>query len=71
MARIAVSCAVTVAVGMVFQIPLPAYMAYVVFLISKEDAVDTLTTAVGGAIAATFAVALSLEWWLRKRHGWV
>jgi multidrug resistance protein MdtO len=59
-ARIALCCAVTVAVGMVFQIPLPAYMAYIVFLVSREEAVGTLITAIGGAVAATLAVAFSL-----------
>src|SRR5882757_8900263 len=59
-ARIAVTCAITVAVGMVFQIPLPAYMVYLVFLVSREETVATLTTAVGGIVAATLAVALSL-----------
>ena len=33
--RIATACAITVAIAMVFQIPEPTYMAYVVFLISK------------------------------------
>jgi multidrug resistance protein MdtO len=59
-ARIAVTCAITVAVGMVFQIPLPAYMVYLVFLVSREEMVATLTTAVGGIVAGTLAVALSL-----------
>ena len=45
---------------MVFQIPLPAYMAYMVFLVSHEQRVGTLITAVAGAVAATLAVALSL-----------
>src|SRR4030095_2195289 len=57
---IAVGCAITVAVAMVFEIPLPAYMAYVVLLLSHEEYVGTLITAVGGAIAATLAVGLSL-----------
>ena len=30
--RIAANCTITVITGMVFEIPLPAYMAYVVFL---------------------------------------
>src|SRR4029453_5289815 len=63
-ARIAVGCAITVAVAMVFEIPLPAYMAYVVLLLSHEEYVGTLITAVGGAIAATLAVGISLLFFL-------
>ena len=58
--RIAGSCAVVVAVAMLYQIPLPAYMAYIVFLISREEAASTLLTGVVGVAAATLAVALSL-----------
>src|SRR3954469_1776359 len=59
-ARIALNCTVTVAVAMVFQIPLPAYMAYIVFLVSSEERVGTLVTAIAGAVAATLGVAVSL-----------
>ena len=59
-ARIAFNCTITVVVAMVFQIPLPAYMAYLVFLVSHEQRVGTLITAVAGTVAATLAVALSL-----------
>jgi multidrug resistance protein MdtO len=59
-ARIAFNCTITVVVAMVFQIPLPAYMAYLVFLVSQKQRVATLITAVAGAVAATLAVALSL-----------
>jgi multidrug resistance protein MdtO len=59
-ARIALNCTITVVVGMIFQIPLPAYMAYMVFLCSREQRVSTLLTAVAGAVAATLAFALSL-----------
>jgi len=59
-ARIAFNCTITVVVAMVFQIPLPAYMAYIVFLVSQKQRVATLITAVAGAVAATLAVALSL-----------
>ena len=59
-ARIALNCAITVAVAMVFQIPLPAYMAYIVFLVSSEERVGTLAIAVAGAVAATLGVAVSL-----------
>jgi multidrug resistance protein MdtO len=59
-ARITLNCTITVVVAMVFQIPLPAYMAYMVFLVSQKQRVATLITAVAGAVAATLAVALSL-----------
>jgi multidrug resistance protein MdtO len=59
-ARIAFNCTITVVAAMVFQIPLPAYMAYIVFLVSQKQRVATLITAVAGAAAATLAIALSL-----------
>src|SRR5258706_8542615 len=59
-ARIAVSCAFTVVVAMVFQIPLPAYMAYIVLLLSRNEYIGTLISAAGGAVAATVGVVLSL-----------
>ena len=45
-ARIAAACTITVAIAMVFRIPLAAYMAYMVFLTSKDDSAATLTMAV-------------------------
>jgi multidrug resistance protein MdtO len=59
-ARIAAACTITVAIAMIFQIPLPAYMAYMVFLTSKDDNAATVMTAVGGALAITFAVTFTL-----------
>jgi multidrug resistance protein MdtO len=59
-ARIAVSCAVVVAIAMIFRVPLPAYMAYLVFLVSQNEAASTLLTGVVGAMAVTLAVALTL-----------
>src|ERR1700733_15184175 len=59
-ARIAAACTITVAIAMVFKIPLPAYMAYMVFLTSKDDVSATATIAIGGALAITFAVILTL-----------
>lgn len=49
-----------VALAMVFQIPLPAYVAYLVFLVSREDAASTLITSVGLLAAVTLAVVASL-----------
>jgi multidrug resistance protein MdtO len=59
-ARIATGTAIAVAMAMVFQIPLPAYVAYLIFLLSQEDVASTLISAVGGLAAATLAIALSL-----------
>jgi multidrug resistance protein MdtO len=59
-ARIAAGCTITVAIAMVFRIPLAAYMAYMVFLTSKEDSAATLKMAVGGSLAITLAVIFSL-----------
>jgi multidrug resistance protein MdtO len=59
-ARIAFCCAFTVVVAMVFEIPLPAYMAYIVLLLSRDEYIGTLISAAGGALAATVGVVLSL-----------
>ncbi|GLQ45902.1 fusaric acid resistance protein [Dyella lipolytica] len=59
-ARITGCTALVVAIAMVFQIPLPAYAAYLVFLVSHEDAASTLVSSVGGLAAVTLAVAVSL-----------
>ena len=58
--RIATGTAIAVAVAMVFQIPLPAYVGYLIFLLSQEDTASTLISSIGGLVAATLAVALSL-----------
>jgi multidrug resistance protein MdtO len=59
-ARIAAACTITVAIAMVFRIPLAAYMAYMVFLTSKDDIAGTARMAVAGSLAITLAVILSL-----------
>jgi multidrug resistance protein MdtO len=59
-AHIATASAITVAIAMVFQIPEPTYMAYIVFLISKDERTATVTTAVGGQVAVTLAVLLTI-----------
>jgi multidrug resistance protein MdtO len=58
--RIATGCAITVAIAMVFQIPQPAYMAYIVFLISKDEKNATVTSALGSLVAVTLAILLVL-----------
>jgi multidrug resistance protein MdtO len=59
-ARIATGSAITVAIAMVFQIPQPTYMAYIVFLISKDEKGATVTSALGGLAAVTLAIFLVL-----------
>jgi len=59
-AHIAAATTLTVAIAMVFRIPLAAYMAYLVFLVSKDDRSGTVTTAVGGVLAVTLAVIFTL-----------
>src|ERR1700675_4115345 len=58
--RIATGCAISVAIAMVFQIPQPTYMAYIVFLISKDEKAATFVSAIGGLAAVTFAVVATL-----------
>ena len=59
-ARIAAATTLTVAIAMVFRIPEPAYMAYLVFLTSQADRAATVTMAVGGSLAITLAVVFTL-----------
>ena len=58
--RVAVACAITVAIAMTFKIPQPTYMAYIVFLVSRDDRAATLITAAGGLAAATLAILITL-----------
>jgi multidrug resistance protein MdtO len=59
-AHIVVASVLTVAIAMVFRIPEPTYMAYIVFLVSKDERTATVTTAVAGQIAVTLSVLLTL-----------
>ena len=59
-ARIASGATITVVIAMIFQIPEPTYMAYIGFLISKDEKSATVTTSLGGLAAATLAVLLVL-----------
>lgn len=59
-AQIVTACVLTVVIAMVFRIPEPTYMAYIVFLISKDERSATLTTGVGGQLAVTLAILLTL-----------
>jgi multidrug resistance protein MdtO len=58
--RIATACSITVAIAMVFQIPEPTYMAYIVFLIAKDESSATVTAGVGAMLAVTLAIGLNL-----------
>jgi multidrug resistance protein MdtO len=59
-ARIAVGCTITVAIAMEFRIPLAAYMAYMVFLASKDDIAGTARMTVAASLAVTIGVIFSL-----------
>ena len=59
-ARIAAGCTITVAIAMVFRIPLAAYMAYMVFLASKDDIAGTARMTVAASLAITLGVVFSL-----------
>src|ERR1700743_2703150 len=56
----ATCCTVVVVVTMVFQTPLPAFSAYIVFFISVDDTVRSSIVGIAGAVAATLAVSLSI-----------
>lgn len=62
--RIAAASAITVFIAMLFRIPEPTYMAYIVFLISRDEKVATFQIAAAGMAAVTLAIltilALSL-----------
>jgi len=58
--RITVACVLTVVVTMIFQVPEPPYIAYIVFLISKDEKAATLTSAVGSFAAITVAIILTV-----------
>jgi multidrug resistance protein MdtO len=45
---------------MVFQIPEPTYMAYIVFLIAKDESSATVTAGVGAMLAVTLSIVLNL-----------
>jgi multidrug resistance protein MdtO len=59
-ARIAAGCTITVTIAMVFRIPLAAYMAYMVFLASKDDIAGTAQMTVAASLAITLGVIFSL-----------
>ena len=59
-ARIAACCTIVVATAMLYQIPEPAYAAYIVFFLGRGDTAITLLSGVAGGIAATLAILLTL-----------
>jgi multidrug resistance protein MdtO len=59
-ARIATGTVITVIIAMLFQIPEPTYMAYIVFLLSKDEKNATVTSALGALVACTLAIILVL-----------
>ena len=63
-ARMAAASAITVAIAMVFRIPEPTYMTYIVFLISRDEKAATITSGVGGLIAGTVGILATLALFL-------
>jgi multidrug resistance protein MdtO len=59
-ARIATGTVITVIIAMLFQIPEPTYMAYIVFLLSKDEKNAAVTSALGALAACTLAIILVL-----------
>jgi multidrug resistance protein MdtO len=55
-AHIVAGSVLTIIIAMLFRIPEPTYMAYIVFLVSKEERGATVTTAVGGLVALTLGL---------------
>ncbi|HLZ66992.1 MAG TPA: FUSC family protein [Aliidongia sp.] len=62
-ARISACCALVVAIAMLYQIPLPAYSAYAVFLLGSREMASTLLTGIVAVLAFTIAVMLSLTFY--------
>jgi multidrug resistance protein MdtO len=58
--RIAGSCVVLVIIAMLFQIPMPHLVVFLVFSLTRGEAVSTLLVGVVAALAVTIAAALSL-----------
>ena len=58
--HIVIASTLTVAIAMIFRIPEPTYMAYIVFLVSQRDRSATVMVGVVGQLAVTIAVVLSL-----------
>src|ERR1700733_15227010 len=59
-ARMATACSITVFIAMLFKIPEPTYMTYIVFLISKDENSATFLTAAAGLTAVTVAILATL-----------
>jgi multidrug resistance protein MdtO len=59
-AQMAAASAITVAIAMVFRIPEPTYMTYIVFLISRDEMAATITSGVGGLLAGTIGILATL-----------
>ena len=59
-ARIAISCALVVCVSMIYEVPEPAYSAYIVFFLGRGDRSLTVMTGIAAFLAASLATLLSL-----------
>lgn len=63
-ARITFCCVLVVVIAMVFRIPDPAVLAYLVFVLTREEAASTLLAGVVALLGATIAAALSLTFYM-------
>src|SRR5277367_2122618 len=63
-ARIVICCTVVAVVSMLYQIPEPAYAAYIVFFLGRGDRAVTLLTGIVGALAITLATGLTVLFYL-------
>ncbi|HXD07202.1 MAG TPA: hypothetical protein VN680_14190, partial [Burkholderiaceae bacterium] len=59
-ARVSACCALVVIIWMTFEIPLPAYAAYVALMASRAETSSTLMTSIGALVAVTLAVLFTL-----------
>jgi len=59
-ARIAISCTLVVFITMLYQVPEPAYAAYIVFFLGRGDQAVTVLTGVVGALGATLATVFTI-----------
>jgi multidrug resistance protein MdtO len=59
-ARVTLCSSIVVMLWMLFRIPLAAYAAYTVFLVSGAEIATTLRTSIGAVIAAIIAIAFTL-----------
>jgi multidrug resistance protein MdtO len=63
-ARIAICCTIVVFTTMLYQIPEPAYAAYIVFFLGRGDQAVTVMTGIVGGLGITLATGLTVLFYL-------